>query len=95
MVVCGGPDGEVFLPTLYAGSHASPDDRIRLGRMTEWRGGEDAPVQGMGQRLFALGDEDVSILELKQITIAAPTSDNEDGENRSRSTAGSFACSIA
>jgi hypothetical protein len=32
----------------------------------------------MGQRLFALGDQDVSILELKQITIAAPKSDNED-----------------
>ena len=40
MVVRGGPDGEVFLPVLYAGSHANPDDRIRLGRMTDWRGGE-------------------------------------------------------
>ena len=78
MVVCGGPDGEVFLPTLYAGSQASEDDRIRLGRMTEWRGGEDAPVQGLGQRLFALGDNDVSIMELKQITIASPQSDGED-----------------
>lgn len=81
MVVCGGPDGEVFLPTLYAGSAASPDDRIRLGRMTEWRGGEDAPIQGMGQRLFALGNEDVSILELKQIAITTPLSESEDGEN--------------
>ena len=81
MVVCGGPDGEVFLPTLYAGSHANPDDRIRLGRMTDWRGGECAPIQGMGQRLFVVGDEDVSILELKQITITAPVSESEDGEN--------------
>jgi type VI secretion system protein ImpE len=81
MVVRGGPDGEVFLPTLYAGSWASPDDRIRLGRMTQWRGGEGAPVQGLGQRLFALGDEDVSILELKQITITTPASDEEDGED--------------
>ena len=79
MVVCGGPDGEVFLPALYAGSHASEDDRIRLGRMTQWRGGEGTPVQGLGQRLFALGDQDAGIMELKQITIAAPKSDNEDG----------------
>jgi type VI secretion system protein ImpE len=82
MVVRGGPDGEVFLPTLYAGSATHADDRIRLGRMTQWRGGEGAPIQGMGQRLFALGEEDVSILELKQITITAPVSEPEDGENR-------------
>jgi type VI secretion system protein ImpE len=74
MVVRGGPDGEVFLPALYAGSHASPDDRIRLGRMTDWRGGEGAPVQGMGQRLFAVGDEDLGILELKTVSITDPVS---------------------
>jgi protein involved in temperature-dependent protein secretion len=60
--------------------------------MTEWRGGDGAPVQGMGQRLFVLGNQDVSILELKQITIAAPqsvtevasyASGNENGEHRS------------
>ena len=73
MVVCGGPDGEVFLPTLYAGSADNADDRIRLGRMTDWRGGDGAPIQGMGQRLFAIGDQDVGILELKQITITAPS----------------------
>jgi type VI secretion system protein ImpE len=81
MVVSGGPDGEVFLPTLYAGSHTCDDDRIRLGRMTQWCGGEDGPVQGLGQRLFALGDEDISIMELKQITIAAPASDAEDEQD--------------
>src|SRR5205814_5139249 len=40
MVVHGGPDGEVFLPVLYAGSAADPNDQIRLGRTTEWRGGD-------------------------------------------------------
>ncbi len=38
MIVCGGPDGEVFLPVLYAGSAGDPDDNVRLGRATEWRG---------------------------------------------------------
>jgi type VI secretion system protein ImpE len=77
MVVRGGPDGEVFLPVLYAGSQAAADDRLRLGRMTEWEGGENAPIRGKGQRMFALGEADVSILELKQITIAAPVSTAE------------------
>jgi len=72
MVVRGGPDGEVFLPVLYAGSQAAGDDRIRLGRMTAWEGGEAAPIRGLGQRIFVAGEEDISILELKRITIAAP-----------------------
>jgi len=72
MIVRGGPDGEVFLPAIYAGSHTAADDRIRLGRMTEWDGGENVPIRGKGQRVFAVGEEDVSILELKQISIASP-----------------------
>lgn len=83
MVVRGGPDGEVFLPTLYAGSHAQTDDRIRLGRMTDWRGGDGAPVQGIGQRMFLIGQEDRAILELERITITGPAPDTDHGENPS------------
>jgi type VI secretion system protein ImpE len=72
MVVSGGPDGEVFLPTLYAGSATDPDERIRLGRMTDWRGGDGSPVRGAGQRLFLVGDDGRGILELKQLTLTAP-----------------------
>ncbi len=34
MVVAGGPDGEVYLPALYAGTHAETEDQLRLGRST-------------------------------------------------------------
>lgn len=71
LIVRGGPDGEVYLPALYAGSHSDPDDRIRLGRATDWRGGGDAPVRGFGQRTFLVGDEARPILELKELTFAA------------------------
>ncbi len=81
MVVSGGPDGEVFLPALYAGSHADPDNRIKLGRMTEWRGGEGTPVRGFGQRLFLMGDEARTILELQEITFLNPQPGAEDGES--------------
>jgi type VI secretion system protein ImpE len=70
MIVRGGPDGEVFLPTLYAGSCADEDDGVRLGRRTDWRGGGDAPVRGVGQRSFLVGNEDCSILALKEISFA-------------------------
>jgi type VI secretion system protein ImpE len=69
MIVRGGPDGEVFLPVLYAGSAADPNDKVRLGRMTEWRGDAGAPVRGFGQRMFLVGSEDCPILELQTLTI--------------------------
>ena len=72
MIVRGGPDGEVFLPAVYAGVNAETDDRLRLGRATEWHGGDGAPVRGVGQRTFLVGDEAVPILELSELSIQAP-----------------------
>jgi type VI secretion system protein ImpE len=72
MIVRGGPDGEVFLPALYAGASAEADDRLRLGRMTEWRGGDGLPVRGAGQRTFLVGGDDRPILELQALTIDQP-----------------------
>jgi type VI secretion system protein ImpE len=73
MIVRDGPDGEVYLPTIYAGTDAETDDRIRLGRATEWRGGDGEPVRGRGQRTFLIGEEARAILEIKEITCPGPT----------------------
>jgi type VI secretion system protein ImpE len=69
MVVQGGPDGEVFLPALYPGSQADPDQRIRLGRVTEWRGGGGAPVRGAGQRTLLVGEEAQPLLEVRELAF--------------------------
>jgi len=74
MVVRGGPDGEVFLPAIYAGTEAETDNALKLGRATDWRGNEGQPVRGIGQRTFLVGDEDRPIMELQEITFAAPGS---------------------
>jgi len=71
MVVQGGPDGEVFIPSLYAGTHQDEDDRVRLGRATDWRGGQDSPVRGIGQRTFLVGNEDKTILSMREISFTA------------------------
>jgi len=81
MIVRGGPDGEVFLPTLYAGAHNESNDQVRLGRLTDWQGGEGSPTRGIGQRTFAMGEEDVAILELQEITITNPVAVSDDGED--------------
>ena len=37
------PTAKSFFPRSMPARTPSPDDRIRLGRMTDWRGGDDAP----------------------------------------------------
>lgn len=69
MIVRGGPDGEVYLPTIYAGTAAEGDDQLRLGRATDWRGGDGSPVAGRGLRTFLFGEQDRTILELETLTI--------------------------
>jgi type VI secretion system protein ImpE len=69
MIVSDGPDGEVYLPTVYAGAQLEADDRVRLARITEYRGGEGSPVRGVGQRTFLIGDEGRPILEFENLTL--------------------------
>jgi type VI secretion system protein ImpE len=71
MIVRGGPDGEVFLPALYAGTHLESDDTLRLGRATDWSGGDGTPVRGKGQRTFLVGEESLTILDLQEMNVNA------------------------
>jgi len=59
-----GPEGEVFLPTIYAPLSSTTDDGALLGRSTDWLGGGEAPIRGKGLRTFLVGEEDRTILEL-------------------------------
>ena len=76
MIVRDGPDGEVFLPALYTAASAETDNRLRLGRMTEWRGGEGEPVRGAGQRIFWIGGEERPILEMQTLAINPPVGES-------------------
>jgi len=67
MKVQDGPDGEVFIPALYVGTHQNTDEQLRLGRGTEWTAA--APIRGIGQRTFLVGDNDLPILQLAEITF--------------------------
>jgi type VI secretion system protein ImpE len=70
MVVADGPDGEVFLPAIYIAPAEVEDDRARLGRSTDWIGGDGTPVRGVGQRTFLIGEESVPMMQLETITFA-------------------------
>jgi type VI secretion system protein ImpE len=70
MSVADGPDGEVYLPAIYAADDAMTD-ALRLGRETDWRQVEPGPVRGVGQRLFMMGDDAVTMMDLGNIRFGA------------------------
>jgi type VI secretion system protein ImpE len=64
-----GPDGDVYVPAVYAGDDTLTETQ-RLGRETDWQQAGDGPVRGIGQRVFLLGEEDVAIMDLGTLTFA-------------------------
>jgi type VI secretion system protein ImpE len=62
-----GTTGEVFLPALYSGSSAHPEDLVKLGRKTDWKlVGEGLPLP-LGLRLFLVDDEDEHVFAARSI----------------------------
>jgi type VI secretion system protein ImpE len=70
MSVREGPEGDVFIPALYLPHDAAQPDPIRLGRATDWTGGEGGPVRGLGQRMFLVGEEGRTVMELASLTFS-------------------------
>jgi type VI secretion system protein ImpE len=62
-----GPAGDVYLPALYVAPASDRDDALRLGRRTDWLEQPGAPVRGLGQRMFLVGDDDVPLHELGRL----------------------------
>ena len=76
MSVRGGPDGDVYLPVIYGDDDPSLGpplaDEFRLGRATDWVQQADGPVRGVGQRVFLMGDDLVTIMDLTTIGFDLP-----------------------
>lgn len=65
-----GTIGEVYVPTLYAGSSSAVNDQVRLGRMTDWKELGDELYTAVGLRLFLVDGEDKSLFEAKAVEFA-------------------------
>lgn len=59
-----GTVGEVYLPSLYAGTSQHSDDNVKLGRMTDWENAGGDLFQSYGLRIFSLDQEEESLFEL-------------------------------
>ncbi|BBO67201.1 hypothetical protein DSCA_11310 [Desulfosarcina alkanivorans] len=67
-----------FLPVLYPGSFASEDDRIRLGRLTDWTPLGGAFAKASGQHVYEVGGTDRAILEIKEVYFSLPGTDGDE-----------------
>lgn len=69
--VADGPDGDVYLPTIYPPldkSAGEQTDALRLGRATDWHQfGEDGPTRGIGAVTLVVGEEPRTWLEMNAI----------------------------
>lgn len=64
--------GEVLLPALTAGAWRHPDPEIRLGRATDWADLPDGDFAPVGQKLLRVDDDLVPLLDVRELTVAAP-----------------------
>ena len=74
--VISGPEGEVFIPVIYATVDAT-DEAARLGRVTQWHGPEDGPTRGTGQKTFLVGEDSRALLEIGELELATPEPEAE------------------
>lgn len=61
--------GEVLLPVLAPLSWRHDDDAVRLGRVTAWETLDDGEPVPVGQKLLLVDDEEVPILDIRELEI--------------------------
>jgi type VI secretion system protein ImpE len=62
-----GPDGDVYLPAIYDALESGLPDELRLGKATDWRDSNGGPVRGVGQRMFLVDDDALSLSSLDNL----------------------------
>jgi type VI secretion system protein ImpE len=61
-----------YLPVLYPDSFLHKDDRVKLGRMTDWVSLGGPFSRGMGQHVYGVDGEEVAMLEVRDVTFQLP-----------------------
>lgn len=62
-----GTIGEMFVLALYEASSRHADEKVRLGRVTQWQDEDGGLERAAGLRLFLAGEEELSIFEVRRI----------------------------
>lgn len=67
-----GGDAVALIPVRYPGSESSAEPKIQLGRLTEWEQHGEETYTGRGQRVLVTDQDEISLLELRNITFKIP-----------------------
>ena len=70
-----------YLPVLYPNSFRHQDDRVKLGRMTDWTPLGGPFAEAVGQHVFQIGDEEIAILDLREVLFKSPDTAENDETN--------------
>ena len=65
--------GDLYVPAQYHGSAEHPDDRIKLGRMTDWKKVGEGTHLGVGQRMLLIDETEQALLQIRNIQFAIPS----------------------
>lgn len=68
-----------YLPVLYPESGSAEDDRIKLGRLTDWRPLGGNFFRAVGQHVFDIGGRDVPLLEIREVLFDPHGPRDEEG----------------
>jgi type VI secretion system protein ImpE len=69
IIVRDGPQGEVFIPALYPIRVHEPDEKIRLGRATDWVTLDQGIALGSGQRMLLVDEEALPLMQISSVEI--------------------------
>jgi type VI secretion system protein ImpE len=58
-----------YIPVLYADSSSEADERIKLGRITDWLPLGGPFYRAVGQRVFQVGEDDISLLDMREVSF--------------------------
>lgn len=75
-----GLSANCFLPVLYPGSSLHEDDRVKFGRMTDWKSLGGTYARGVGQHVYQVGENDMALLEIREVTFTYPGSHEKTGQ---------------
>lgn len=67
MILTDGTVQRGHTPVLYSGSQEHENEQVKLGRMTDWKTDDNAPVLGAGQRMLIVGDDARTMLDLRMV----------------------------
>lgn len=62
--------GEVLIPAVYPFSWKHPDERVWLGRITDWAADEHGTEYPSGQKVWLLDGEEIPFLEVRSLEFS-------------------------